>query len=223
VTIAATNHFKRVLSKILSYGFLLESDPKLPSVCTLITGTPLKGSWWSHPQAQTIFQVNEKLEEHPDVLITKLVSGKVTFVHRNLWPEILAVGTSHEPWQMAGLSHSAQSLLSMVQAKGSLRTDQLVSTELPRTRTKPGENARELERKILVHAEQIHTTSGAHAKVLETWEHWSNKTGFARPSIRTDLARTNLEERLRKLRWTLPLHAGSSKALARSFSGVNAV
>lgn len=194
------NHFKRVFSKILSYGFLLESDPKLPSVCTLITGAPLKGSWWSHPLAQTIFQVNEKLEDHPDVLMTKLVSAKVTFVHRDLWPEVLAVGNSHEPWQMEGLSASAQTLLKTVQAKGTLQTDQIVLAKSETTKkTKPGDAARELERKILIHADQIHTAGGAHAKVLETWDHWSKRTGFGQPLILVDHAKTNLEERLRKL------------------------
>lgn len=200
MTIAAANHFKRVFSKILSFGFLLESDPKLPSVCTLITGAPLRGSWWSHPLAQTIFQVNEKLEDHPDVLITKLVSGKVTFVHRALWSEVTAIATAHEPWQMEGLSASAQMLLKTVQAMGTVRTDQIGSTRSQATtKNKPGDFARDLERKLLVHAEQIHTATGAHAKLLETWEHWSKRTGFARSSIQADEARRNLEERLRKL------------------------
>lgn len=194
------NHFDDVFRKLLKFGFLLESDPKLPSVCTLITGMPLKGSWWSHPLAQTIFQVNEKLEDHPDVLITKLVSGKVTFVHRGLWPELLAIGTSHEPWQTEALSGAARSLLKMVQAKGTLQTDQLVAAESqPIKIRKPGDIARELERTILVHAEPIHTASGAHAKLLETWEHWSKRKRLAQTSVRTDHAKTNMEERLRKL------------------------
>ena len=178
----------------------MESDPKLPSVCTLITGAPLKGSWWSHPLAQTIFQVNEKLEDHPDVLMTKLVSGKVTFVHRALWPAIIAIGTSQETWQMEGLSASAQTLLKLVQAKGTLQTDQIVLAKSEAARKiKPGDVARELERKVLIHADQIHTASGAHAKVLETWEHWSKRTGFAQPSIPIDRAKADLEKRLRKL------------------------
>ena len=96
-----------VMDRLKQDGFLLESDQKLPSVCTLITGEPLKSSWWSHPKAQVIFQVNELLEDHPDVMITKLVSGKVTFIHRKLWPEILAIGAAREPWQVEGLSPSA--------------------------------------------------------------------------------------------------------------------
>lgn len=200
MTTATANHFKRVYSKILSLGFLLESDPKLPSVCTLITGAPLRGSWWSHPLAQVIFQVNEQLEDHPDVLIAKLVSGKVTFIHRDLWPEVLAVGNAHEPWQMQRLPASAQALLRTVEQSGALRTDQIGGpTSSGKVKNKPGDAARELERKLLVHAEQIHTESGAHAKLLETWNHWSKRTGFARPSIQADQAKRNLEARLRKL------------------------
>lgn len=150
--------------------------------------------------AQTIFQANEKLADHPDVLITKLISGKVTFVHRDLWREILAIGTAQEPWQMEGLSASAQALLKTVEESGELRSDKI---GWPRSQSssknKHGDAARELERKLLAHAEQIHTSSGAHAKLLETWEHWSKRTGFAAPAMQTDQAKRNLEERLRKL------------------------
>ena len=86
------SHFDAVLLNLQANGFLLESDPKLPSVCSLITGSPLRGSWWSDPQAQTIFQVNELLEDHEDVLITKLVSGKGTFVHREIWTDVVTIG-----------------------------------------------------------------------------------------------------------------------------------
>jgi hypothetical protein len=198
VTIATPNHFNNVFSKILSYGFLLESDTKLPSVCSLITGAPLRGSWWSHPLAQTIFQVNEKLEDHPDVLITKLISGKITFVHRNRWPEIVAIGTSKEPWQMKGLSASAKTLLKTVEKAGAVQTDKLEWPSLQST-AKLGDLARDLERTLLIHAEQIHTASGAHAKALETWEHWGERKGFVSTSIQPDEAKRNLEERLRKL------------------------
>lgn len=202
MTTASADHFKRVFTNILEFGVLLESDPTLPSVCTLITGAPLRGSWWSHPLAQTIFQVNEKLQDHQDVLITKLISAKVTFVHRDLWPEILAIGTAREPWQMQGLSISAQALLKTLEETGVLRTDQVgwaKSLSQSTAKSKPGDAARDLERKLLIHAEQIHTASGAHAKLLETWEQWSTRTGFAAPAIQTDQAKKNLEERLRKL------------------------
>ena len=200
MTIATAKHFKHVLSKILSYGFLLESDTKLPSVCGVITGGPLTGSWWSHPLAQEIFQVNERLEDHPDVLITKLISGKVTFVHRELWAEIVAIGTAKQSWQTTGLTASAQELLNGVKKAGLLRTDQMAGrSSSTAKKDKPGDIAKDLERRLLIHAEQIHTESGAHAKALETWEHWSKRKSFTPSAIEAEEAKKNLEERLRKL------------------------
>jgi hypothetical protein len=198
VTIAIAHHLKTVLSKILKYGFLLESDPKLPSVCSLITGAPLRGSWWSHALAQTIFQVNDQLEDHPDLLVTKLVSGKVTFVHRDLWSEIVTIGSAHEPWQMIGLSASARKLLASVEESGSLRTDE-VNPEPSAAKNKLGNLARDLERRLLIHSDQIHTASGAHAKRIETWGHWCERNGFVRSAIQPNEAKKNLDERLRKL------------------------
>lgn len=190
-------HSQRVFQRLKKFGFLLESDPKLPSVCTLITGEPLKSSWWSHSMAQIIFQVNERLEEHKDVLITKLVAAKVTFVHRKLWPEILSIGASREPWQLKGLSNSARWLLQMIDERGSVTTNEL--PPLPSPKEKVGDVARELEKKLLINGTQIHTASGAHAKVLETWARWAERVGFKDPQIPADSAKRALEERMLRL------------------------
>jgi len=192
-----TTHFKLVFEQLKTFGLLLESDPKLPSVCTLIAGTPMKGSWWSHPMAQIIFQVNERLEDHKDVLITKLVAGKVTFIHRKLWPEIVSIGAAREPWQFSKLSNSAQWLLKTIDARGSISTDELPLP--PPGKTKIGDAARELEKKLLVSGAQIHTESGAHAKVLETWPHWAAREGLADAKVSPAIAKKILEERMLKL------------------------
>lgn len=186
------DYYKDVFGELKRWGLLLESDPKLPSVTTLIAGEPMKGSWWSHPMAQTIFQVNEKLDDHPDVIITKLVSRKVTFVHRRLWAELLAIGSARESWQMDKLSASAKTLLKIVDTEGAIRTDQLVKLERPR------DAARDLELKLLVHSEQFHTESGKHAKRLETWRRWAKRAGIER-SPTADPAKKNLEEIVQKL------------------------
>ena len=189
------SQFDQVFATLLQRGLLLESDPKLPSVSGLITGEPLRGSWWSHPQAQTIFQINERLADHEDVLITKLVSGKITFVHRRLWAELFAIGTARESWQTTGLSTGAKRLLKSVDQRGSVRTDQLIFSKS----FKPGELARELEKRLLVQSEEFHTESGAHAKLLQTWQHWSNRAGFQPQEIALTSAKSDLEDTIRKL------------------------
>ena len=197
VKTAAKSEFGLVLRKLMQRGLLLESDPRLPSVCTLITGEPLHGSWWSHPQAQTIFRINEQLADHRDVLIIKLISGKVTFVHRKLWPEILAVGVAREEWQTNGLSRDALLLLGMIDEQSSLRTDEV--TWPGGKHLKPGEAARELEKRLLIHSEEFHTTSGAHAKLLETWQQWAKRVDFTPQRILPDDAKKKLEGKIKAL------------------------
>lgn len=190
------DHFKSVMARLKREEFLLESDPQLPSVCTLISGEPMKGSWWSHPMAQVIFAVNERLEDHPDVLITKLVSGKVTFVHRKLWPEIFVIGTAREPWQLRNLSELAQRILKRVDEEGSVSTENL--SALSSGKRKVGDATRELEKKLLINAAQVHTPGGAHAKILQTWPNWSVNVKLENRQISTAAAMKTLEGRIAK-------------------------
>ena len=176
-------------------GLLLESDPKLPSVSGLTTGKTLRGSWWSHPQAHTIFHINGQLVDHPDVLVTKLISGKLTFLHRRLWSEVFTIGAEREAWQTTGLSPGARRLLRLVDQQSSLRTDQLIFS----TSFKPGEAARELEKRVLIHSEELHSESGTHAKLIETWQSWARRKGFEPEEISVIDARREFEATLNTL------------------------
>jgi hypothetical protein len=60
----------------------LFNEPALPNLGRLVAGKRVRGSWWAHPRAQEIFQVYDALEDHPDVLIMKLISRKVIYIHR---------------------------------------------------------------------------------------------------------------------------------------------
>ncbi len=178
-------------------GFLLESDSKLPSVCSLITGSPLRGSWWSHPLAQIIFQVNEQLEDHDDILIAKLISRKVTFVHRKLWSELATIGSARELWQLISLPAATKSLLKQVDAAGSLTTGETIWPQ--KTEMKLGDAARDLEKRLLVIGTQFHSKSGAHEKQLETWEHWMKRKRFKPARISVEAAKHHLEQVLARL------------------------
>ena len=189
------NQFDKVFQQLQNLGLLLLSDSNLPSVSGLVTGEKLRGSWWAHKDAQTIFAVSEMLEDHRDVLITKLISDKVTFVHRELWGRIYSIGVAREDWQLKNLSPSAKLLLKAVDAEGSLQTNKAGK----KFGTKPGETARELELRLLVHAEQKHSESGAHTKVLETWDVWAKRVGFRARAQSAPAARRFLEQRLAQI------------------------
>ena len=185
-------HFDKVFLQLQELGLLLLSDANLPSVSGIVTGEKLRGSWWAHKQGQTIFAVSEMLEDHTDVLITKLISDKVTFVHRELWGRIYSIGVAREDWQLKNLSAAAKLLLQAVDAEGTLGTNKLGK----KLGTKP---ARELELRLLVHAEQKHSESGAHTKVLETWDTWAERAGFRAKAQSAPAARRFLEQRLAQI------------------------
>ncbi len=168
------------------------SDPTLPSVVKLVGGPKVKGSWWGHPKGHEIFQKLGWLESRPDVLATRLVSGKVTYLHERLWAEFLSVATSREDWQTRGLSSGEGRLLRMVDVRGEVRTDRAGA------RYRSGD-ARELERRLLVSSEEIHTESGSHAKLLATWSNCAKVKDLRIHLPAPEAARRSLENLLDEL------------------------
>ncbi|MCJ2554891.1 MAG: hypothetical protein LN410_01630, partial [Candidatus Thermoplasmatota archaeon] len=137
----------------------------MPSVTAVVTGEPVKGSWWGHSQSHAIFAVVERLEGYGQALQTKLISGKVTFVHRHLWPAVAGVASAREPWQVEGFSPEEARLLRTVENAGWVRTDEadrFTPLDLKAVRRA----AKRLERNLLVVSREIHTETGAHARVL---------------------------------------------------------
>jgi hypothetical protein len=190
----------RILAALEDLGLLLEQDKTLPNVVSLITGEPLETSWWSHPQAHLIFRTLTELAAHPDVLATKLVAGKVTFVHRDLWSALLAVALSREPWQTRSLSPAAKRLLAESEKRGSVEAS--------------GPAARELATRLLAHSHEIHTDTGAHRMVVEPWSVWATRSRCT-PLASVDTARQVLTEAVRRLGASpgvLPWPGGTSLA-----------
>lgn len=61
----------------------------VPSLAQAIAGGPLRGSWWAHPMSHHMYRVFEGVCDSDQVLVCRLVEGKVTFVHRRLWPALV--------------------------------------------------------------------------------------------------------------------------------------
>ena len=167
---------KLIHRRLKEHGMILESDRVFPNVVTLITGEVPRGSWWKHPRGNEIYVVLDALANHPNVLFVKLLSGKVTLIHRRLWPHILTIGTSRESWQTTGLFAPAKILLREVETKGSILAT--------------GKAPVELEKRLLIHAAQVHTETGVHHKRLETWKRWRRR---ARPGKKLPLKRAKRE------------------------------
>jgi hypothetical protein len=72
------------------HGIVLESARgPVPSLAETVAGAPIRGSWWSHPKGNAIFELTRTVRDHPDILTCRLVNGKITFVHRRLWPALV--------------------------------------------------------------------------------------------------------------------------------------
>lgn len=195
---ASSSEHRRAFRELERLGLLLMSDPALPCVTRIVAGEPIRGSWWGHPRGHAIYHVLTRLAESPDVLAAKLLAGKVTFIHRALWPAFLAVARSREPWQMQPLPAAARSLLRRVDREGTVRTDEL-SPRRSSSAAPLRAAVRALEAALLVHADEIHTETGAHAKVLESWHHWQRRVGFPARPIPIDRAKQELAAAARRL------------------------
>lgn len=78
------------LAFVEKHGVVLASARgPVPSLAEAVAGVPIQGSWWAHPKGQAIFQALEVVSDSADIRCFKLVDGKVTFVHRRLWPALV--------------------------------------------------------------------------------------------------------------------------------------
>jgi hypothetical protein len=157
----------KVFDEVAKRGLLLQSGREFPSATTLICGAPISGSWWSHPKSSLIHWVLEELDDHAELTTAKLINGKVTLIHADLWPALVAVGSGNEAWQTTGLSPLARSLYRKAQI-GSFRLDEFRS----RHDGKPPDAVRILEKRLLVHSQEFHTEAGRHTKLLRSWDDW---------------------------------------------------
>jgi hypothetical protein len=73
----------------------------VPSLAEAIAGGPIRGSWWGHPKGHDIFRASEVICDSADVLVCKLVDGKVTYVHRRLWPALVKLAARFRKEQLA--------------------------------------------------------------------------------------------------------------------------
>jgi hypothetical protein len=81
---------RQALAFIRKHGVVLESARgPVPSLAEVIAGEPVRGNWWSHPKSHEIFAVTRAIRDSDDILVCRLIKGKITFVHRRLWPALV--------------------------------------------------------------------------------------------------------------------------------------
>jgi hypothetical protein len=73
-------------------GIVLQSARgPVPNLAEFIAGEPIRGGWWGHKAGHEIFATINEIVGSPDVVATRLINGKVTLIHRRLWPPLVRV------------------------------------------------------------------------------------------------------------------------------------
>lgn len=95
-------HAKAALEFVREQGVVLASAKgDAPRLIEAILGEPISGNWWSHPSSSFIYKVLLEVSDSEEVLVCRLLRGKITLVHRRLWPALVRVASRLEPGQLA--------------------------------------------------------------------------------------------------------------------------
>lgn len=95
---------EQALSFVRKHGVVLESaNGPIPGLVQAIVGAGIKGNWWSHPRGKEIFLVTRFVRDSDQVLVCRLMSGKVTLVHRRLWPALVRCAGHFRPDRISRL------------------------------------------------------------------------------------------------------------------------
>jgi hypothetical protein len=77
-------------------GIVLESaHGRAPTFVDFVAGERVS-RWWSHPKGKLIFALTRAIRDSPDVLTCRLIEGKVTYVHRRLWPALVKLSSEFD-------------------------------------------------------------------------------------------------------------------------------
>ena len=93
---------KEALAFVERHGIVLQAARgPVPNLAEEIAGGPIRGSWWGHPKGKEIFRASKAICESPNVLVCKLIGGKITYVHRRLWPALIKLASRFRKEQLA--------------------------------------------------------------------------------------------------------------------------
>jgi hypothetical protein len=95
---------KQGIAFVARHGVVLQAARgPVPNLAEAVAGGPIRGSWWAHASGHEIFRVADAISENADVLVCKLIGGKITYVHRRLWPALVKLGARFDKARLAKL------------------------------------------------------------------------------------------------------------------------
>jgi hypothetical protein len=95
---------RTAISFVKQHGVVLESSRgPAPNLAEAVAGSPIRGSWWGHRMGHAIFAATRAVRESEDVLVCRLVRGRVTYVHRRLWPALVRLAHQLDVKRLAAI------------------------------------------------------------------------------------------------------------------------
>jgi hypothetical protein len=95
---------REALKFVEKHGIVLESARgAVPNLAQAIAGETIRGSWWGHPKGNVIYMLTTGVRESSEVLVCRLVGGKITFVHRRVWPAVVKMAHRMDPARIAAI------------------------------------------------------------------------------------------------------------------------
>lgn len=80
---------EEALAFVADRGVVLQgAKGPVPNLVEAIAGESISGSWWAHPLSHEMYSLIWALRGSSDILVCRVVQGKVTYVHRRLWPAL---------------------------------------------------------------------------------------------------------------------------------------
>ena len=77
---------------VKAHGVVMETAKgPVPTLAHGVAGEAIRGSWWSHPKAHAIHAATRKARDSADILTCRIVRGKVTLIHKRLWPALVRI------------------------------------------------------------------------------------------------------------------------------------
>ena len=90
------------LAFVRQHGVVLASAKgAAPRLTEAIVGEAIKGSWWAHPKSRHIYAILGAVADSDQVLVCRLIGGKITLVHRRLWPSLVRLANRFAREQLA--------------------------------------------------------------------------------------------------------------------------
>jgi hypothetical protein len=95
----------QALEFVERHGIVLEAarHRAIPSLVEAVAGGPVRGSWWAHPAGRSIFALTRAVRESPQILVCRIVEGKISFAHARVWPALARLAKKFPPERLARL------------------------------------------------------------------------------------------------------------------------